>query len=66
MYAFSRSLEGDTFVIGLNASELPQQVEVTYESQKIPRARLGEASDISLSDHRLKFKIPARSGVVLS
>src|SRR5689334_4557049 len=64
-YAFSRSLEEATFVIGLNTSELPQQVEVTYESGQLPQARLGEASDISVSDHSLKFKIPARSGVML-
>jgi neopullulanase len=64
-YAFSRSLEEDTLVIALNASELPQQVELTYEAKKSPKAILGEASDISVSDHRLKFKIPARSGVIL-
>jgi cyclomaltodextrinase len=64
-YAFSRSLEGDTFVIALNTSESPQQVEVTYEAKKNPKAVLGEASGISLNDNRLKFKIPARSGVML-
>ena len=64
-YAFSRSLEGDTFVIALNTSESPQQVAVTYEAKKNPKALLGEASDISVSDHRLKFRIPARSGVML-
>ena len=64
-YAFSRSLEGDTVIIALNTSESPQQVEVTYEAKKNPKAVLGEASDISVSDHRLKFRIPARSGVML-
>ena len=64
-YAFSRSLDGDTFVIALNTSGSPQQVEVTYEAKKSPKAVLGAASDISVSDHRLKFKIPARSGVML-
>jgi neopullulanase len=64
-YAFSRSLDGDTFFIGLNTSETPQQAEVTYEGQNHPKAVFGKASDISVSDGRLKFTIPARSGVVL-
>jgi neopullulanase len=64
-YAFSRSLEGETFVIALNASESPQQAEVRYEAQKDPQAVFGEASDLSVADGRLKFKIAPRSGVVL-
>jgi neopullulanase len=64
-YAFSRSLEDDTFVMALNTSGSPQQVEVTYEAKKSPKAVLGNPSDISMNDHRLKFKIPARSGVML-
>lgn len=64
-YAFSRSLEGETFVIALNASESPQQAEVTYEAQRSPQAVFGEASDLSVADGRLKFKIAPRSGVVL-
>ena len=53
-----------TFVVALNVSESPQQVHVTYEAQKSPKAVFGEASDISV-DGRLRFTIPARSGVVL-
>jgi len=64
-YAFSRSLNGDTFVIGLNTSETHQQAEVTYEAQNHPKAVFGKSSDISVSDGRLRFKIPARGGVVL-
>jgi neopullulanase len=64
-YAFSRSLDGDTFVVALNTSESPQQAEVTYEGKKNPKAVFGEASDISMNDHLLKFRIPARSGVML-
>jgi neopullulanase len=64
-YVFSRSLDSDTFVIALNTSESPQQVEITYEAKKHPKTVLGEASDISVNDSRLKFKIPARSGVML-
>jgi glycosidase len=64
-YAFSRSLDGETFVIGLNASESTQRVEVTFGGNRNPKTVLGQASDISISDSRLKFKIPARSGVVL-
>ena len=59
-------LEGNTFIIALNASETTQPAEVTYEGQKIPDVVLGEASDISVRDGRLKFKIPPRSGAVMN
>lgn len=64
VYAFSRSYEGKTFVVALNVSESPQQIHVTYEARKSPKAVFGAASDISV-DERLRFTIPARSGVVL-
>lgn len=64
VYAFSRSHEGKTLVVALNVSESPQQVHVTYEAQKSPKPVFGEASNISVGD-RLRFTIPARSGVVL-
>jgi cyclomaltodextrinase len=64
-YAFSRSLGEETFVVALNTSESPQQVQVTYEAKGTPKSLLGEASEISVGDNRLKFKIPARSGVML-
>jgi glycosidase len=64
-YAFSRSLDGNTLVIALNTSESPQQAEVSYEGKKPPKTVFGEAFDISVRDGRLKFKIPARCGVVL-
>ena len=63
VYAFSRSLEGKTFVVALNASESPRQVHVAHESGRKPRRVFGEASDISV-DGKLKFTVPARSGVV--
>jgi cyclomaltodextrinase / maltogenic alpha-amylase / neopullulanase len=65
-YAFSRSLDGNTFVIALNTSETPQQVAVTYEAAKNPKPLFGEAIDISVSENRLKFKIPPRCGVMLN
>jgi len=65
VYAFSRSYEGKTFIVALNVSESPQQAHVTYEAQKSPKAVFGEASDMSVEDGRLRFTIPARSGVML-
>jgi len=65
VYAYSRSLEGQTFVIALNVSESPQQVHVTYEARKSPKPVFGEASGISTEDGHLRFTVPARSGVVL-
>jgi neopullulanase len=64
-YAFSRSLDGEIFVIALNASESHQQAEVTYEADKSPEVVFGEASEISVQDGRLKFRIPPRSGIVM-
>jgi len=66
VYAFSRSLEGKTFVVALNASESPQQIHVTYEAEKNPKPVFGEASEISIADGRLRFTISPRSGVVLN
>ncbi|GAB4460397.1 MAG: glycoside hydrolase family 13 protein [Anaerolineales bacterium] len=64
-YAFSRSLDGKTFVVGLNVSETPQQIHVTYEAGKTPKPVFGEASEISMREGRLWLTIPPRSGVVL-
>ena len=64
-YAFSRSLDGNTFIVALNTSEAPQQAEIIYEAKDPPKAVFDQAFDFSVGDGRLKFKIPARSGVVL-
>ncbi|NWG33329.1 MAG: glycoside hydrolase family 13 protein [Chloroflexi bacterium] len=64
-YAFSRSLDGKTLVVGLNVSETPQQIHVTYEAGKVPKAVFGEASEVAIREGRLWFTIPPRSGVVL-
>jgi cyclomaltodextrinase len=64
VYAFSRSLDGETFVVALNVSESPQQAQVTHEAGHHPTVVFGKAYDISV-DGKLKFTIPARSGVVL-
>ncbi|HXQ33486.1 MAG TPA: glycoside hydrolase family 13 protein [Anaerolineales bacterium] len=65
VYAFSRSLDGQTFIIALNASESPQRAEVKFEAKKNPKTIFGEASDVSVHGDRLRFTIPARSGIVL-
>ncbi len=64
IYAFSRSLDGNTLVVALNVWEAPQEAHVTYEGQKPPKVIFGEASDISVGDGRLKFTVPPRCGVV--
>ena len=65
IYAFSRSLDGQTFIMAINTSESPQRAEVPYEAERIPEARLGEVSDIIIGEGRLRFMIPPRSGAVL-
>jgi glycosidase len=64
-YVFSRSLDGETFVVGFNISDAPQDARVTYDGKENGKIVFGEASDISVADGFLKFKIPARSGVML-
>lgn len=65
IYAFSRSLDDETLIVTLNSSESPQHAEVMYEPKEIPQALFGAASGLSIEDGRLKFTVPARSGVVL-
>jgi neopullulanase len=65
IYAFSRSLDDKTLMVTLNSSESPQHAEVMYDQKEIPRILFGAASDMSITDGRLKFTVPARSGVVL-
>ncbi len=64
VYAFSRSLEGETFVVALNVSDSSQAIHVTHEAGHHPIVVFGKASDMSV-DGRLKFTVPPRSGVVL-
>ncbi|HKY54158.1 MAG TPA: glycoside hydrolase family 13 protein [Anaerolineales bacterium] len=64
VYAFSRSLDGHTLIIALNTSESPQQAEVPFEA-KHPKIVFGEGANVSVGEGRLRFTIPARSGVVL-
>jgi hypothetical protein len=52
-------------VIALNASESPQEAIVAYDAKGKPTVVFGEAHDFSINDGRLKFKLPARCGVVL-
>jgi cyclomaltodextrinase len=65
VYAFSRSLDGQTFIVALNVSESPQQAEVRFEAKRSPKTMFGDASNVSVGGDRLKFTIPPRSGVVL-
>ena len=64
VYAFSRTFKGSTFVVAMNISESPQPIHVTYDAKKKPKPVFGEASEISV-DGRLRFTVPARTGVIL-
>ena len=63
IYAFSRSLDGTTFLVALNVSDSPQQAEVRFEARS-PKVVFGAASGITAGDGRVRFTVPARSGVV--
>lgn len=65
IYAFSRSLDVKTVVVGMNASDSPQRAEVAYEAGSAPNVAFGQATDVQVQEGRLRFKIPGRSGVVL-
>jgi neopullulanase len=64
-YVFSRSLDGQTFLVALNTSDSQQQATVAFESSAIPRVLFGRANEISSADKRLHFSVPARSGAIL-
>ncbi len=65
IYCYSRSLDGSTLIVALNASESPQQFEITSERAETPEPVFGSASEISIQDGRLQFTVPPRSGAVL-
>jgi len=64
-YVFARALDGERFIVALNVSESSQQAEVRYDAKKNPKVVFGQASNMSVHEGRVKFTIPARSGVVL-
>ena len=64
-YVFSRSLDGETFVIALNVSDSTQEAKVTYDGKENGKIVFGKASDISVADGFLKCKVAPRSGVML-
>jgi neopullulanase len=64
VYAFSRTLDDKTFIVAVNASGSPQQAQVAFEAGKNSQPVFGAASEISAEGGKLKFTIPARSGVV--
>lgn len=64
MYAFSRSLDDKAFVVALNVSDSPQQAEVRFEARS-PKVVFGAATGITAGDGRVRFTVPARSGVIL-
>ena len=65
VYAFRRVLGSESLVVALNSANEPRPVEVRYDAQKKPEAFFGQPAETSLEDGRLRFTIPARSGVVL-
>lgn len=64
-YVFSRSLDGKTFVVALNASDTQQQATVSFDADQTPQVLLGKAIDVSRGDGQLRLSVPARSGVIL-
>ena len=65
IYCYTRSLDGSTLIVALNASESPQQFEITPETAEIPRPVFGNASEISMHEGQVQFTVPPRSGAVL-
>ena len=63
-YVFSRSLDGNKFVIALNTSDSPQEASVIFTG-KLPSVVFGQAEVVSVADGRLNLRIPPRSGAVL-
>jgi neopullulanase len=63
-YVFSRSLDGNKFVIALNTSDSPQDASVIYPGSH-PTVVFGKAEVVSVADGRLNLRIPSRSGAIL-
>jgi glycosidase len=64
-YAYSRSMHDITLIVALNASDSPQEVKIAHQGLRHPNVVFGSASDFSVADGQLTFKIPARTGAVL-
>jgi neopullulanase len=65
VYAFGRAYDGETLVVAFNVSEEPRTIEVQYEAKKQPKPLFGHPSDVTRTDGKLRFIVPARNGVVL-
>jgi cyclomaltodextrinase / maltogenic alpha-amylase / neopullulanase len=63
-YVFSRSLDGNKFVIALNTSDTVQEASVIFPGSQ-PSVIFGEATVTSVADGRLNLQIPPRSGAIL-
>jgi cyclomaltodextrinase len=65
VYAFGRALEGESLVVAMNASDEPRQIEVQSEAKKKLNALFGQPAEVESKNGKLRFTVPARSGVVL-
>jgi neopullulanase len=65
VYAFGRAHEGEALVVAFNASEEARTLEVQVEAKKKPKALFGHPSEIEAKGGKVKFTVPARSGVVI-
>jgi cyclomaltodextrinase / maltogenic alpha-amylase / neopullulanase len=65
VYAFGRAHEGESLVVAFNTSDEPRQIEVQSEAKRKPKALFGRPSEVESTSGKLRFAIPARSGVVL-
>jgi glycosidase len=65
VYSFGRTLDGESLIVALNASEEPRTIEVPCEAKKNLKVVFGQLSNVTVINDRLKFTVPARSGGVL-
>jgi hypothetical protein len=49
----------------MNASDEPRQIEVQSEAKKKLNALFGQPAEVESKNGKLRFTVPARSGVVL-
>ena len=65
VYAIRRALDTESVIVALNVSEYPRPLEVPRVAKRAAKVIFGSASDLSAKDGRVRFTIPARSGVVV-
>lgn len=65
VYAFKRTLDGETLFVVFNTADELRKIEVPYDKKDDPRVLFGQPRDINVLNDHLEITMPNRSGVVV-